>query len=170
MNVKFTRAPTTTKAAIAAAVFSIAFLATGSDLPSCSDPAAALATGGRCVIRQSYLHTACGWLALASLITGVALFILKQRKASSADHQARPRPAGSEAPRPAEVPMAAQAPMPARAPRPAEAAVPEAQAQASKFCTRCGTRAVAADNFCQQCGAPVKAGTGIHPQNSAASY
>ena len=101
MKIKFTRAPTITKAAIAAAVFTIVFLVTNSNLPPCSDAVAALNAGG-CIVRQSYLHTACGWLALASLITGVVLFILKQRKASAKDQQAPPRPAQSGAPRPAE--------------------------------------------------------------------
>jgi hypothetical protein len=89
MRIKFTKAPTITKAAIAAVVFTIGFLATNSSLPPCSDAVAALNSGG-CVVRQSYLHTACGWLALASLITGVVLFILKQHKASSKDPQASP--------------------------------------------------------------------------------
>jgi hypothetical protein len=100
MKIKFTRAPTITKAAIAAAVFTIVFLVTNSNLPPCSDPVAALNAGG-CIVRQSYLHTASGWLALVSLITGVTLFILKQRKASN-DQQAPPRPARSGVPTPAE--------------------------------------------------------------------
>ena len=83
MKIQFTRTPTITKAASATVVFTIVFLATNSNLPSCSDAVAALNTGG-CIVRQSYLHTACGWLALASLITGVVLFILKQRRTSSA--------------------------------------------------------------------------------------
>jgi hypothetical protein len=82
MNIRFTRAPTVTKAAIAAAVFTFVFLATESNLPSCTDTYAALNAGG-CLVRQSFLHTACGWLALASLITGVVLFIVKQRSPSS---------------------------------------------------------------------------------------
>jgi hypothetical protein len=82
MKIRFTKAPTITKAVIAAVVFTIAFLVTNSSLPPCSDAVATLNSGG-CVIRQSYLHTACGWLALASLITAVVLFILKQSKASS---------------------------------------------------------------------------------------
>jgi len=87
MTIKFTRAPTITKAAIATVVFTIVFLVTNSNLPPCSDTVAALNASG-CVVRQSYLHTACGWLALASLITGVVLLILKQRKASSRGQQA----------------------------------------------------------------------------------
>jgi hypothetical protein len=82
MKIRFTKAPTITKAVIATAVFTMVFLATNSNLPPCSDTVAALNASG-CVVRQSYLHTACGWLALASLITGVVLFIVKQRKVSS---------------------------------------------------------------------------------------
>ncbi len=86
MKIRITRQPTITKAAVAAAFFAIVFLATNSNLPSCSDPYAALNAGG-CIVRQSYLHTACGWLALVSLATGVVLFILKRRPA-------RPAPTG----------------------------------------------------------------------------
>ncbi len=89
MKLRFTKAPTVTKAAIAAVVFTIGFLVTNSSLPPCSDAVAALNSGG-CVVRQSYLHSACGWLALASLITGVVLFILKQHKASAKDPQVSP--------------------------------------------------------------------------------
>jgi hypothetical protein len=79
MKIRITRQPTITKAAVATAIFTIVFLATGSSLPSCSsDPYAALDAGG-CIVRQSYLHTGCGWLALVSLATGVVLFILRQR-------------------------------------------------------------------------------------------
>jgi hypothetical protein len=101
MKIKFTRTPTITKAVIATVVFSIVFLATNSNLPSCSDAVATL-NAGECIVRQSYLHTACGWLALVSLATGVVLFILKQRKASSLRQQAPSRPAWSGAPMPAE--------------------------------------------------------------------
>jgi hypothetical protein len=82
MKGRFTTAPTITKATIATVVFTIVFLLTKSSLPPCSDAVAAL-TSGECIVRQSYLHTACGWLALASLITGVVLLILRQRKPSS---------------------------------------------------------------------------------------
>jgi hypothetical protein len=101
MKITFTKAPTLTKAVIATVVFTIVFLATNSNLPSCSDVVATL-NAGACIERQSYLHTACGWLALASLITGVVLFILKHRKASSSDQQAPPHPPRSEAPRPTQ--------------------------------------------------------------------
>jgi hypothetical protein len=92
MKVKFTKAPTITKAATAAILFTILWAATNVNLPACSDPGAVLNPGG-CVVHQSYLHIASGWLALASLITGVVLFILKLNKASSQDQQAPPRPA-----------------------------------------------------------------------------
>jgi hypothetical protein len=82
MKIQFTRTPTITKAVIAAVVFTVVFLATNSSLPSCGDVAATFSAGG-CLVRQSYLHTACGWLALASVITGVVLFIIKQRSPSS---------------------------------------------------------------------------------------
>jgi hypothetical protein len=92
MKIRFTRAPTITKAVIATAVFTLLFLVTDSSLPSCSsDPYAALSAGG-CIVRQSYLHTACGWLALASLITGVVLFIVKQRNHPSRGQQAPSAP------------------------------------------------------------------------------
>jgi hypothetical protein len=107
MNIKVTRTPTITKAAIATVVFTIVFLATNSNLPSCSDAVAAF-NAGACIERQSYLHTACGWLALASLITGVVLFILKQRRTSSAGQQSPSRPAWSGAPRAAEAPRPAE--------------------------------------------------------------
>lgn len=173
MKIKVTRAPTITKAAIAAVLFTIVFLATNSSLPPCSDAVAALNAGG-CLVRQSYLHTACGWLALASLITGVVLFILKQRKAPAKAGQAPSRPAWSGAPRPAG------------ASRPAETTVPEVRThgdssgqfvpsagqsgslgheQAPSFCTQCGTPSQG--NFCQQCGAPVQ--NGSFPRISAVS-
>ena len=174
MKIKFTRAPTITKAIISTVVFTIVFLATNSNLPPCTDAVATL-NAGECIVRQSYLHTACGWLALISLATGVVLFILKQRKASSRGQQAPSRPAWSEAPGPAE------------ASGPAEATVPEARTngdgieqvtaiaglsgfpgpeRASKFCTQCGTCAVAGHNFCQWCGAPVKTELQGHPRTA----
>jgi len=97
MKIRFTRAPTITKAAIATVVFAIVFLATNSNLPPCSDAVATL-NAGECIVRQSYLHTACGWLALVSLATGVVLFILKQRKASSLRQQAPSRADAPEQP------------------------------------------------------------------------
>jgi hypothetical protein len=108
MKIKVTRTPTVTKAAIATVVFTIVFLATNSNLPSCSDAVAAF-NAGACIERQSYLHTACGWLALASLITGVVLFILRQRRTSPAG-QPPSHPAWSGAPSPAEAPDPAPVP------------------------------------------------------------
>ena len=178
MKIKFTRAPTITKAIIATVVFTIVFLATNSNLPSCTDAVATL-NAGECIVRQSYLHTACGWLALVSLATGVVLFILKQRKASSRGQQAPSHPEWSGAPRSAEAAGSA--------PGPAETAVPEAPTngdgigqvttlagpsgfpgpeRASKFCPQCGTRAVAGHNFCQWCGAPVKTEPQGHPRTT----
>ncbi len=82
MKIKFTRTPTITKAVIAMVLFTILWGVTNVNLPSCNDPGAVLNSGG-CVVHQSYLHSVCGFLAIASLITGVVLFILKQRKAAS---------------------------------------------------------------------------------------
>ena len=164
MKIKFTRALTITKAATATILFTMLRGVTDVNLPSCSDPGAVLNSGG-CLVHQSYLHIACGWLALASLITGVVLFILKQRKASSQDQQAPPRPARSDVPRPGQAPGPAETTGPEerthgdgtgaghRLGLPSGSHGPEG---ASNFCTQCGTRAVAGDNFCQQRGTPVK--------------
>ena len=46
MKIRFTKAPTFTKAIIATAVFGIVYLASTSNLPSCSDTIAALNSGG----------------------------------------------------------------------------------------------------------------------------
>ena len=81
MKIKFTKTPTFTKAIIAAAVFAIAYLASTSSLPSCSDTVAALTSGGECLERQSFLHTASGWLALICLVTAVVLLALKHKDA-----------------------------------------------------------------------------------------
>ena len=158
MKIAFTKAPTITKAVIATVVFATAFVATNSNLPPCTDAVATL-NAGECIVRQSYLHTACGWLALVSLATGVVLFILKQRKASSAKaQQAMSHPAWSGTPGSAGMTMpearthgdgagqvigfAGRSGFPA-------------PGQPSNFCAKCGTRAVAGDSFCQQCGVPV---------------
>jgi hypothetical protein len=135
MRIKFTKAPTFTKAIIATAVFGIVFLASTSNLPSCSDTLAALNSGG-CIVRQSYLHTASGWLALFCLIAAVVLLALKHKDTihgwvASAQQQA-PQEPSSQAP--------AQAPAPG-------------PGRASSFCATCGTRIVAGDRFCQGCGA-----------------
>ena len=152
-------------------VFTTVWTASNVNLPSCNDPAAFLSSGG-CVERQSYFHIASGWLALASLITGVVLFILKQRKSSSQHEQAAPRP------------------VPAETSRPTETTLPEAWTHSdgtgqvipagmngspgprrtANFCSQCGTRAAAGDTFCLQCAAPVENGTGSNPPDSVASY
>lgn len=137
MKIRFTKAPTFTKAIIASAVFAIAYLATASNLPSCSDTAAVLSSGGECIERQSFLHTASGWLAVICLVAAVVLLVLKhkdailQRQASvhqAAVHEAHQGPS-------------AQAPVPAPVP-----------GRASSFCVKCGTRIIAGDKFCQGCG------------------
>ena len=78
MKIRFTKAPTFTKAIIAAAVFAIVYLASASNLPSCNDTLAVLSSGG-CIERQSFLHTASGWLALISVLAAVALLALKHK-------------------------------------------------------------------------------------------
>src|SRR5579863_8703170 len=125
MKIKFTKTPTFTKAIIASAVFAIAYLASTSNLPSCSDTAALLTSGGECIERQSFLHTASGWLAIISLIAAVVLLALKHKDAILG----RQAPA-QQAPAPVSVP----APVPGRAP---------------SFCAKCGTRIIAGDRFCQ---------------------
>jgi hypothetical protein len=136
MKIHFTKAPTFTKAIIATAVFGIVFLASTSNLPSCSDTIAALNSGG-CIERQSYLHTASGWLALFSLIAAVVLLALKHKETirgwvASAQQQAPQEQA------PAAPTFQAPAPGPGRG---------------SGFCATCGTRIIAGDKFCQGCGA-----------------
>jgi hypothetical protein len=78
MKISFSKAPTFTKAIIASAVFTIVYLASASSLPPCSDTVAVL-NSGECVERQSFLHTASGWLALICLVTAVALLALKHK-------------------------------------------------------------------------------------------
>jgi hypothetical protein len=132
MKIRFTKTPTFTKAIIASAIFAIAYLATTSNLPSCNDTVAILSSGGECIERQSFLHTASGWLALICLVAAVALLALKHKnsilgwQASIQEHQ---RPSAQ-----------------------AQAPVPE---QASGFCAKCGTRIIAGDRFCQGCGVPM---------------
>jgi len=87
MRFKITRGPTITKAVILTVVFGVIFLASASNLPSCSDPnfqANALTSGllggnggGQCIERQSYLHTWSGWLAVLFLITAVVLWVIR---------------------------------------------------------------------------------------------
>lgn len=131
MKIRFTKAPTFTKAIIAAAVFAIAYLASTSNLPSCSDTVAVLNAGGECIERQSFLHTACGWLALICLVVAVLLLALKH-KDSILGRVASPQQA-HEGP-------SAHAP---------------AAERDSNFCAKCGTRIIAGDRFCQGCGAPM---------------
>jgi hypothetical protein len=135
MKTRFTKAPTFTKAIIASAVFAIAYLASTSNLPSCSDTAAILSSGGECIERQSFLHTASGWLALICLVAAVLLLALKHKNSvlglQAPAQQARQRPS-------------AQAPVPTPVP-----------GRDSSFCAKCGTRIIAGDRFCQGCGVPV---------------
>jgi hypothetical protein len=133
MNIKFSKAPTFTKAIIASAVFTIAYLASTSNLPSCNDTVAVLSSGGECIERQSFLHTASGWLALICLIAAVALLAVKHKDSImgrlASVQQASVQQAHQE--------PSAQAPVPGRA---------------SGFCAKCGTRIIAGDRFCQGCG------------------
>jgi hypothetical protein len=133
MKIRFTKAPTFTKAIIASAVFAIAYLASTSNLPSCSDTVAILNSGGECIERQSFLHTASGWLALICLVAAVLLLALKHKtsilRLQASVQQARQGPSAQ-----------AQAPVPG---------------QASSFCAKCGTRIIAGDRFCQGCGVPM---------------
>ena len=139
MKLKFTKAPTFTKAIIASAVFAIAYLASTSNLPSCSDTVAILSSGGECIERQSFLHTACGWLALICLVAAVLLLALKHKNSilgwQASIQQVHQGPAAQEQARAWE-----QAPVPGRA---------------SSFCVKCGTRIIAGDSFCQGCGVPM---------------
>jgi hypothetical protein len=134
MKINFSKAPTSTKAIAVSAVFAIAYLATASSLPSCSDTLAAL-NSGACIERQSLLHTASGWLALIGLAAAVLLLALKHKDSIL----------GRQAP----VQQAHQGP----------SAQAQAQAQApgraSNFCVKCGTRIIAGDRFCQGCGVPM---------------
>jgi len=131
MKIRFTKAPTFTKAIIAAAVFAIIYLASTSNLPSCSDTVAVLSSGGECIERQSFLHTASGWLALICLLAAVLLLALKHKDSIlgrlSPPQQAHEQPS-------------------------AQASAPERD---SNFCAKCGTRIIAGDRFCQGCGAPM---------------
>lgn len=80
MKIRFSKAPTVTKAFIASAVFAIIYLASASSLPPCSDTVAVL-NSGACVERQSFLHTASGWLSLICLFAAVLLLALKHKDA-----------------------------------------------------------------------------------------
>jgi hypothetical protein len=132
MKIRFTKAPTFTKAIIASAVFTIAYLASTSNLPSCSNTVAVLNSGGECIERQSFLHTASGWLAIICVLAAVLLLALKHKDSI----RGRQAPAEQAHPGPS-----AQAPVPAPVP-----------GRASSFCATCGTRIIAGDRFCQGCG------------------
>ena len=133
MKIQFTKAPTFTKAIIASAIFTIAYLASTSNLPPCSDTVAILNSGGECIEHQSFLHAASGWLALICLVAAVLLLALKHKNSilglQASIQQARQGP-----------PAQAQAPVPGRA---------------SSFCAKCGTRIITGDRFCQGCGVPM---------------
>ena len=139
MKIKFTKAPTFTKAIIASAVFAIAYLASTSSLPSCSNTVAILSSGGECIERQSFLHTASGWLALICLVAAVLLLALKHKDSilgwQASIQQAHQGPSAQ-----AQAQARCQAPVPGRA---------------SSFCAKCGTRIIAGDRFCQGCGVPM---------------
>jgi hypothetical protein len=135
MKLKFTKAPTFTKAIIASAVFAIVYLASTSNLPSCNDTVAIFSSGG-CIERQSFLHTASGWLALICLVAAVLLLALKHKNSilgwQASIQQVRQGPSAREQ---AQEQTQAQARQP------------------SSFCVKCGTRIIAGDRFCQGCGA-----------------
>jgi hypothetical protein len=92
MKIRFTKAPTFTKAIIGATVFAIAYLASTSNLPSCGDTMAVLNSGGECIERQSFLHTASGWLALICVIAAVVLLALKHKNSILARRAPAPVP------------------------------------------------------------------------------
>jgi zinc ribbon protein len=131
MKIRFSKAPTFTKGIIAAAIFGIIYLATTSSLPSCSDTVAVLSSGGECIERQSFLHTASGWLTLICLVAGMVLLALKHKDFILGRLQA-----------PAQQAPPAQEPAPTPVP-----------GRSSGFCAKCGTRIIAGDRFCQGCGA-----------------
>ena len=138
MKLKFTKAPTITKAIIASAVFAIVYLASTSSLPSCSNTVAAFSSG-ECIERQSFLHTASGWLALICLVAAVLLLALKHKNSilgwQASLQQAHQGPSAQP-----QAQVQVQAPVPGRA---------------SSFCVKCGTRIIAGDKFCQGCGVPM---------------
>ncbi len=148
MKIRFTKTPTFTKAIIAAAVFAIVYLASTSNLPSCSDTVAVLSSGGECIERQSFLHTASGWLALICVLAAVVLLALKHKDSilglRASVQQAHQGPPMS--PRQADDGPLAQGP---------QAPVP-VPGRAPGFCVKCGTRIIAGDRFCQGCGVTVE--------------
>jgi hypothetical protein len=148
-RIRFTKAPTFTKAIIAAAVFAIAYLASTSNLPSCSDTVAVLNGGGECIERQSLLHPASGWLALICLVAAVLLLALKHKDAILG--RVTPAQPGYQGP-------SATATVPAHQAYQGPSAQPQAPVpgRASSFCAKCGTRIIAGDRFCQGCGVPME--------------
>ena len=147
MKIRITKAPTFTKAIIAAAVFTIVYLASTSNLPSCSDTVAVLNSGsGQCIERQGLLHTGSGWLALICVVAAVALLVLKHkdsilgRLAPAQQAQAQAQQGSPPSPQQAYQQPRTPAPVPSRA---------------SSFCAACGTRIIAGDRFCQGCGITV---------------
>ena len=154
MKIRFTKAPTFTKAIIAAAVFAIAYLASTSNLPSCSDTIAVLNSGsGECIERQGLLHTASGWLALICLVAAVLLLVLKHKnhiqgwwqESVQQTHQ-EPQPQAQPQPRHRHSRRHTRR----RRCRPRCPGGPRASAPA------CGTRIIAGDRFCQGCGAQME--------------
>jgi hypothetical protein len=148
MKIRVTKAPTFTKAIIAAVVFTIAYLASTSSLPSCSDTVAVLNSGsGECIERQSLLHTGSGWLALICVAAAVALLVLKHkdsilgRLTPAQQAQAQAQQGSPPSPQQAYQQPRTPAPVPSRA---------------SSFCATCGTRIIAGDRFCQGCGITVE--------------
>ncbi len=148
MKIRFTTAPTFTKAIIASAAFAIVYLASTSNLPSCSDTMAVLSSGGECVERQSFLHTGSGWLALICLAAAALLLAVKHKDTILGRHasvqQAHQRPPTS----PQQADEGPQAPAPVLG-------------RASSFCPKCGTRIIAGDRFCQGCGASMGAAVSL---------
>jgi hypothetical protein len=116
------------------------YLASTSNLPSCSDTAAVFSSGGECIERQSFLHTASGWLALICLITAVVLLALKH-KDSLLGLRAPAQPSDQGLSMPRQQADREPAPVPGRNPA---------------FCAKCGTRIIAGDRFCQGCGVTVE--------------
>jgi hypothetical protein len=98
-----------------------------------------LSSGGECIERQSFLHTASGWLALICLVAAVVLLALKHKDSilgwQASVQQAHRGPSAQ---------ARDQAPVPAPVP-----------GRASGFCAKCGTRIIAGDRFCQGCGDPM---------------
>jgi hypothetical protein len=146
MKIRVTKAPTFTKAIIAAAVFTIAYLASTSNLPSCSDTVAVLNSGsGECIERQSLLHAGSGWLALICVAAAVALLVLKHKDSIlgrlTLAQQAQAQQGSPPSPQQPYQQPRTPAPVPSRA---------------SSFCATCGTRIIAGDRFCQGCGITVE--------------